>query len=35
MALQAEMAKPRKAKPSRNLVVLVFSALRVSPREVR
>ena len=35
VTLQAEMAKPRKAKPSRNLVVLVFSALKVSPREVR
>ena len=33
--LQDEMAKPRKAKPSRNCVVFVFSALRVRPREAR
>ncbi len=35
VTLQEEMAKPRKAKPSRNFVFLVFSALRVRPREVR
>jgi len=28
---RAVMVKPRKLKPSRNLVILVFSALRVRP----